>query len=220
MKHLIRLSAAVLVAGLLLSVGYPKYCGSISGKELLKKKILTVDISRLNSKKLKYVRETSRQETNSISIRLNPSMNPIAFNVAGKFVRPRHNSMRKAVSYKATLSLSKEPLWEELFLISSERQSEEKMEKKGIELGKMGLIGFHYNPTTFTVAQDAEYILSVEPTRYPPELLITDMSVELRSNVIQTKRPVVVFGGVLAVLGLLGVFIPSAIASKGRSKDD
>jgi hypothetical protein len=219
MKHLIRLSAAILVAGLLLSVGYPKYCGSISGKELLKKKILTVDISRLNSSKLKLLRETSRNETNSISIRLNPSMNPIAFNVAGKFVRPRYNSMRRAVDYKATLSLADEMLWEELFLISSERQSEEKIEKKGVELGKMGLVGFHYNPTTFTVAQDAEYILSIEPTRHPSELLITDMNLELRGNVIQTKRPVVVFGGVLAVLGLIGVFVPSAIANKGSSKD-
>jgi hypothetical protein len=219
MKHLIRLSAAILVAGLLLSVGYPKYCGSISGKELLKKKILTVDISRLNSGKLKLLRETSRNETNSISIRLNPSMNPIALNVAGKFVRPRRNLMRKAVDYKATLSLAKEELWENVFTISSVRQSEEKMKKKGIEIGKMGLIGFHYNPTTFTVAQDAEYILTIEPTRYPPELLITDMTVDLRSNVIQTKRPLVVFGGVLAVLGLLGVFIPSAMASRGKSKD-
>jgi hypothetical protein len=219
MKHLIRLSAAILVAGLLLSVGYPKYCSSISGKELLKKKILTVDISRVNSSKLKLLRETSRHETNSISIRLNPSMNPIAFNVAGKFVRQRYNTMRKTVAYKATLSLAKAPLWEELFLISSERQSEEKIEKKGVELGKMGLVGFHYNPTTFTVAQDAEYILSIEPTRHPPELLITDMNVELRGNVIQTKRPVVVFGGVLAILGLIGVFVPSAIANKGSSKD-
>jgi hypothetical protein len=45
------------------------------------------------------------------------------------------------------------------------------------------------------------------------------MSVDLRSNVIQTKRPVVVFGGVLAILGLIGVFVPSAIANKGGSKD-
>lgn len=218
MKHIVRFSAAVLLVGLLLSAGYLTYCRALSGKPILNQKMLTVDIDRIEVGSIGYRRVTGTSETNTIAVHLAPEMNPITVNVSGKYLPPRDSSMPKQSPYKAELQLSGIGVWQRDFTVMDSRQRR-RSDQKGIKLGKMEFPSFQFHIHTFSVGESGNYMLSIVPMQQVPDLLVTDMSVELRRNVLEANRSIVFTGAALAILGLIGVVVPSVIASKQRKTD-
>lgn len=170
------LALALTAVGLLLGPGYLGYCWYLSGS--------TVETQQLS-------------ETQPLTLRLAPEMNPIRFVIAATFNHEGHTD--KIFGYRAVLAQDAQTIWEEPFSFTQPKKTRDKKNE-----------GFRISPRsatlqsplrTFFVDEANDFTLTVRSNPHRMASPGVHLLLHVRRNVTVPSFAIVIPGFLVALVG-------------------
>ncbi len=192
----------MIIVGLVAGPGYLVYCLFISGNTIGEHVVFAQDVS---SSKAMGVRGTSTKNASwntPVNVHLSPEMNPLKIGATIRYLPPTGVAI-KSTQYVAELKNGIEPVWQEPFAVSVSRDKD-KDKKNKIQLGSH-LQSSTINIKAFSVTDEGDYDLYVSQ-KGKREIVVGQVKMNIRGNVIMPIMPIAVAGLVIFVLGLITAF--------------
>lgn len=196
-----KIAAVMIIVGLVAGPGYLVYCLFISGNTIGEHVVFNQDMSE---PKALGVRVTSAKNASwniPVNVHLSPEMNPIRIGATIRYLPPTGVTI-KSTQYVAELKNGIETVWQEPFAVSVSRDKDKKDKVK---------IGSHLQSLTisikaFSVANEGDYELYVSQ-KGEREIVVGQVKVNIRENVIMPIMPIAAAGLVIFVLGIVTALV-------------
>ena len=205
------LSIIFLLVGLVLCPGYLVYGTMFSGSEIGEFQFVDRDVSSFSFGVFRARSTGDDHAKKESGIRLSPDMNPIRLIVKTSYLRnnTRMHSRRRSSDFELSFYKSSDLLWTEPFQISDSRSDDRDQRKTTVARSKTSSQAIKL----LTVKEDANYKLRLKQLSRQ-DLPISDLSVEVRANVMEIDTKVWGTGAGLVLLSLFGFYLASRKSSE------
>ena len=210
-KVFITVGALLTFAGLVMGFGYLFYCQFASGSSMGEYLLFEQDVTRIAVGRVSVGSTSGAKWSTPVTISLGPEMNPVAFNIIGKVLKPVR-SIRKEARYTTLFSLGSEVIWQEDFRISKKRGKNAK-EKKSISIKSVGtgLSSTSQQLRTFSVEDKGEYTFDI--SHKGGDLEVASLLLKVRRNVMIANKSIYIPGFVMFAAGIIGLVVSGKMQS-------
>lgn len=204
------LSLIFLLVGLVLCPGYLVYGTMFSGTEIGEFQFVDRDVSSFSFGVLSTTSTGDDRAKKESGIRLSPDMNPIRLIVKTNYLldNTRVHSRRRSSDFEISFYKSSDLLWTEPFQISDSLADDSQNRRTTVARSKSSSQAIKL----LTVAEDANYKLRLKQLSRQ-DLPISDLSVQVRANVMEIDTKVWGTGAGLVLLSLFGFYFASKKSS-------